>query len=183
MVLRITYCNTKRFLKTTIQSFKSYFSGGYQRLPKTPPCNPFSCTGSRDRAGMHATHFNLNHREPETATNHHKKTETATKEAGGNLNLKEPNLIKKQENKTKVDCENPEKDEDESSSKCFVTRKLKEFEKMDRNNIDLVLDIEEVLHYYSRLTCPVYRDIIEKFFVEMYSGTFVLSRVENSVLK
>ncbi|GKE37578.1 hypothetical protein Tco_1460983 [Tanacetum coccineum] len=75
------------------------------------------------------------------------------------------------------------KDEEESSSKCLVTRKLKELEMMDRNNVDLVLDIEEVLHYYSRLTCPVYREIMDKFFVEMYSGTFSFSGFDNSVLR
>ncbi|GJT56419.1 hypothetical protein Tco_0991473 [Tanacetum coccineum] len=34
-------------------------------------------------------------------------------------------------------------EKEESSSKCLVTRKLKELEMMDRNNVDLVLDIEE----------------------------------------
>ncbi|KAI3714625.1 hypothetical protein L6452_21583 [Arctium lappa] len=171
MLLRITYSNTKRFLKKTIESFKSYFPGGYQRLPKKPPCNPFSCTGSR------------RYRQSETTTNSHTKAAATTaKRTRDQLKLKEPNLIiKKQENK-KMDHGNDD-DQDESSSKCLVTRKLKELEMMDRNNADLVLDIEEVLHYYSRLTCPAYRDIVEKFFVEVYSGTFHLSRGDNSVSK
>ncbi|KAL8189677.1 hypothetical protein R6Q57_029243 [Mikania cordata] len=176
MLLRITFSDTKKFLKGTIQSFKSYFAGGYQRLPKTPHCNPFSCTGSDGGAtGIRPA-------------NHLKKTTVIIKETC-NKKLKEPNLIinhhevdtKKQENK-KSKCEDREKDDDESS-KCLVTRKLKELEMMDQSNVDLVLDIEEVLHYHSRLTCPVYRDIVEKFFVELYPGTFVLARAENSVSK
>ena len=87
-------------------------------------------------------------------------------------------MIMNSQEKTKMDYG---KDEEESSSKCLVTRKLKELKMMDRNNVDFVLDIEEVLHYYSRLTCPVYREIMEKFFVEMYSGTFNFSGFDNSV--
>lgn len=51
----------------------------------------------------------------------------------------------------------------------LVTEKLKEMEMMDGGNVEHVLDIEEVIHYYSRLTCPAYRRIIDKFFMEIYS--------------
>ncbi|XWS69884.1 hypothetical protein CRYUN_Cryun03dG0002100 [Craigia yunnanensis] len=50
-----------------------------------------------------------------------------------------------------------------------VAQKLKELEMMDMSNVDHVLDIEEVLHYYSRLTCPAYLDIVDKFFMDMYT--------------
>ncbi|KAI3524610.1 hypothetical protein L1887_03269 [Cichorium endivia] len=181
MLLRFTYSNTKRLLKRTIESFKSYFPGGYQRLPKIPPCNPFSCTGSRGGARPRTTHFTHSTRESEITTNH-PKNPAATRKETSSLKVKDANLVvdhyevdsKKQD--IKMDCGSHVKDEEESS-KSLVTRKLKELEMMDRNNIDLVFDIEEVLHYYSRLTCPIYRDIIEKFFVEMYSGTFNLSHV------
>lgn len=54
----------------------------------------------------------------------------------------------------------------------LIAQKLKELEKMDMSNIDHVLDIEEVLHYYSLLTCPAYVEIVDKFFTEMYSEFF-----------
>lgn len=187
MSLRVTYSNTKRFFKRTMQSFKSYFPRGYQRLHKTPPCNPFSCTGNRHRARPHMTHFNHIYRRPENTLNHHTKVATTIKETTKYLNVKEPNMI--MNTHYEVDSANSQgkkkmddgKEEEESSSKCLVTRKLKELKMMDRNNVDLVLDIEEVLHYYSRLTSPVYREIMEKFFVEMYSGTFNFSGFDNSV--
>ncbi|OMO58005.1 hypothetical protein COLO4_34929 [Corchorus olitorius] len=50
-----------------------------------------------------------------------------------------------------------------------VAQKLKEMEMMDMSNVDHVLDIEEVLHYYSRLTCPAYLDIVDKFFMDLYT--------------
>jgi hypothetical protein len=50
-----------------------------------------------------------------------------------------------------------------------VAQKLKELEMMDVSNVEHVLDVEEVLHYYSRLTCPAYLDIVDKFFMDMYA--------------
>ncbi|KAJ1419393.1 hypothetical protein SESBI_15144 [Sesbania bispinosa] len=55
---------------------------------------------------------------------------------------------------------------------CLVEQKLRELEMLDMSNVDYVLDIEEVLHYYSRLTCPAYLEIVEKFFMEIYSEFF-----------
>ncbi|GAV82127.1 hypothetical protein CFOL_v3_25580 [Cephalotus follicularis] len=52
-------------------------------------------------------------------------------------------------------------------STSLVEQKLKEIEKMDVSNVDHVLDIEQVLHYYSRLTCPPFLDIVDKFFLDM----------------
>lgn len=58
---------------------------------------------------------------------------------------------------------------------CMVEQKLRELEMLDMSNVDYVLDIEEVLHYYSRLTCPAYLEIVDTFFVEMYSEFFAPS--------
>ncbi|OWM89903.1 uncharacterized protein LOC116194727 [Punica granatum] len=65
----------------------------------------------------------------------------------------------------------------------LVAKKLKELEMIDVSNIEHVLDIEEVLHYYSLLTCPTYLDIVEKFFMELYAeffGSPALSSSHNS---
>lgn len=51
----------------------------------------------------------------------------------------------------------------------ILVEKMKELEMMDEYDMDHVLDVEEVLHHYSRLTCPVYLDIVDKFFTDMYS--------------
>ncbi|KVH93898.1 hypothetical protein Ccrd_004044 [Cynara cardunculus var. scolymus] len=164
--------------------------GGYQRLPKTPPCNPFSCT--RTRGGRPTVnHFSHRYRPSETTANRRTKAAAATAKGTSHdhylINPKEPNLIindhydeanhrrRKKQEKKKIDHG--------KDKECLVTRKLKELEMMDRNNVDLVLDIEEALHYYSRLTCPAYRDIVEKFFVELYSKSFNLSRGNNAVSK
>ncbi|XP_021276422.1 uncharacterized protein LOC110410850 [Herrania umbratica] len=64
-----------------------------------------------------------------------------------------------------------------------VAQKLKGLEMMDRSNMDHVLDIEEVLHYYSRLTCPAYLDIVDKFFMDIcteFSGPAASPKSVNS---
>ncbi|KAK4754970.1 hypothetical protein SAY87_008727 [Trapa incisa] len=51
----------------------------------------------------------------------------------------------------------------------LVAKKLKEMEIIDAGNADHVTDIQEVLHYYSLLTCPAYLDIVDRFFLHMYA--------------
>jgi hypothetical protein len=46
---------------------------------------------------------------------------------------------------------------------------MKELEIMDVTDVEHVLDVEEALHYYSRLKSPVYLDIVDKFFINMYT--------------
>jgi len=50
-----------------------------------------------------------------------------------------------------------------------LAQKMKELEMMDTGDVEHVLDIEEALHYYSRLTSPVYLDIVDKFFTDMHT--------------
>ncbi|OVA20354.1 hypothetical protein BVC80_157g171 [Macleaya cordata] len=64
----------------------------------------------------------------------------------------------------------------EVSHYYLVAKKLRELELMDMSDMEHVLDVEEVIHYYSRLTCPVYLDIFDKFFMQMYSEFFLLHK-------
>lgn len=58
----------------------------------------------------------------------------------------------------------------------MVEKKLRDLEMLDMSDVDHVLDIEEVLHYYSRLTCPLYLEIVDKFFMEIYTEFFSSAR-------
>lgn len=55
----------------------------------------------------------------------------------------------------------------------ILARKMKELEMLDAYNMDHVFDVHELLHHYSHLTCPVYLDIVENFFVNMYPDFFL----------
>lgn len=44
-----------------------------------------------------------------------------------------------------------------------LARKIKEMETADAGDVEQILDIEEALHYYSRLKSPVYVDMYDDF--------------------
>ncbi|TXG69061.1 hypothetical protein EZV62_003996 [Acer yangbiense] len=50
-----------------------------------------------------------------------------------------------------------------------LAQKMQQLDMMDAADVEHVLDVEEALHYYSRLRSPVYLDIVDRFFVDMYS--------------
>lgn len=54
-----------------------------------------------------------------------------------------------------------------------LLQKMKELEMMDASDVDHVLDIEEVLHCYSLLKSPIYLDIVDTFFMDMYHELFL----------
>ncbi|KAK7398943.1 hypothetical protein VNO78_10117 [Psophocarpus tetragonolobus] len=60
----------------------------------------------------------------------------------------------------------------ECNARDRVEKKLRELLKLNMSDVDHVLDIEEVLHYYSRLTCPLYLEIVDKLFMQLYSEFF-----------
>ncbi|KAL5572665.1 hypothetical protein UlMin_022262 [Ulmus minor] len=78
-------------------------------------------------------------------------------------------------------CSGKELKREQGKKYCLVEEKLKELEMLDKSNVDHVLDIEEILHYYSRLTCPAYVDIVDNFFVEMFVEFFGPSTPVHSV--
>lgn len=51
----------------------------------------------------------------------------------------------------------------------IFAQKMKELGMMDPSDLEHVLDIEEALYYYSRLKCPIYLDIVDKFFMNINS--------------
>lgn len=64
--------------------------------------------------------------------------------------------------------------------RCLIAEKMKELEMADVYNKDHVMDIEEALHYYSLISCPVYQEIVDRFFMEIYSE-FLLPQPSASI--
>ena len=209
MLLR-TISNTKKFFQKTVESFKSFLSGGYERLPKNSPCNSFPCGGGSIHHQVKCTHSyrELNeYYRPDSSTQRDaigihpeqtnkarsKKKESSTALVSRNESRVPDDLMNYADhgggpgkNFYQVDRkENPKKKkilyqgkryQDFSSTRglkgersSLVEKKLKELEMLDKSNVEHVLDIEEVLHYYSRLTCPAYVDIVDSFFMDMYA--------------
>ncbi|KAJ7973873.1 ATP-dependent RNA helicase DDX11-like protein [Quillaja saponaria] len=226
MLLKNPISNTKKFFQKTLQNFKSFFSAGYQKLPKTPPHHPFTysvAAGSVIDMNIHPSYRDLDkfytdfkdqwdsEKDKAVKIRSRKKTMLSSptrqpdEEVCGNgsslINFNSKTSPLHGQNNKQIESRSEEnqnqskstsvthqrrKQEDSlySNSKgkreqrnCMVAQKLKELETFDMGNVDYVLDIEEVLHYYSRLTCPAYLEIVDKFFMDMYSEFFALPQL------
>lgn len=79
-----------------------------------------------------------------------------------------------QEKKKKKGSSHPRKKEDFNSENMnkkvhALAQKMKAMDMVDAGDLERVLDIEEALHYYSRLKSPVYVDIVDNFFMSIQS--------------
>ncbi|KAM7512821.1 hypothetical protein LguiB_011696 [Lonicera macranthoides] len=192
MLLKTSISSTKRFFKKTIQSFKSLLSNGYQKLPKSPSFNQFSCTEKnlgqkyREMDTFYTEFTNQWDRDKEKAAVKRNESKilisTRTNEMHYENSMEYAKVDSINEKKGVIGKEMKRRGNDQFFSTSgasrrvvreergyLITRKLRELEMMDLSNVEHVLDIEEILHYYSRLTCPAYLDIVDNFFMEMYS--------------
>nr|GMC58792.1 uncharacterized protein LOC104880645 [Ipomoea batatas]GMC63458.1 uncharacterized protein LOC104880645 [Ipomoea batatas] len=200
MLLRSSISTTKKFFQKTLDTFKSFLSSGYQKLPKSPPCTPFPCpdnaphykdlerfysdfTAQWDETEKGKCRKRTKKRDP---PHHSKAHQTEADQKGStqvNFNPNNNHHGKKGDDemgqKRKKIVYNGKKYQEFSSlnglrkeRSYVVAQKLKELKMIDNSNEEHMLDVEEILHYYSRLTCPAYLDIVDKFFMEMYSELF-----------
>ncbi|KAL2321268.1 hypothetical protein Fmac_030237 [Flemingia macrophylla] len=212
--------STKKFFQKTIKNFKSFFSPGYQRLPKASPhtthlsysmaMDMTSNTSYQDMEKLYTDFSDQWESENEKARRRRikkkaalpSKQESSEVYSGSYISLsnsshtQKKNKVEKkvegdnnnnQNNKRSLNLQKGRQKEsppfmslgwrEHSHRYCIVEQKLRELEMLDMNNVEYVLDIEEVLHYYSRLTCPAYLEIVDKFFSEMYSELFGPSSV------
>lgn len=201
LLMRNSISTTKKFFQRTLGSLKSFFTGGsYQKLPKSPRRSPSaavevininqwdsaSCTKKKIITSKSTKHESDPIRSTTTTTNQ------VEKKKNDQANHRKV-MIMKNNNNGKLEEYNNFKDRlrsnDEGIRKykyCLVEEKLKELEMLDVSNVDHVLDIEEVLHYYSRLTCPAYLEIVDKFFMDMFAelcGSSTPARRVNSSLR
>ncbi|CAK7356688.1 unnamed protein product [Dovyalis caffra] len=189
MQLRESIHKTKKFFHNTLHNLKSILLGGYQKLTKPTSFNPFSCGRSNVKNYQtdqyYADFCNEWEYDLEKAMNRKSNSFMGSKEPmrdedmsnESEMKLAKSPLKKKQgggkeENSKKI---SQLKKADEKSSKntnesgYVLANKMKELEMMDVSDVEHVLDVEEALHYYSRLKSPVYLDIVDKFFTNMYT--------------
>ncbi|XP_009784188.1 uncharacterized protein [Nicotiana sylvestris] len=221
MFLKTSISSTKKLFQKTLDSVKSFFAGGYQKLPKCPPCSPLLlCAGGADTNVNRSytelekyytdfsTHWDCGKDKPK------RKSKNKIISPSANISRQEDDVHQKIVRFTKVSprksnyqvLEKEREDHDscqvlgsnddlkrkkimyEGKKKCqeisspgddlreersyLVAQKLRELKMLEKNNEEHGRDIEEVLYYYSRLTCPTYVEIVDKFFMEMYSELF-----------
>ncbi|KAL8043183.1 hypothetical protein ABFX02_09G102200 [Erythranthe guttata] len=179
MLVKETLYKTKKYCNKTLGNLKSLVLSRRQKLPK----NPIFCTSKRvctKRQELNSFYTSFSDKWDST-------TNKVVEKKEGQHSPKV--RIKKDEEYSKssvsiADCNEFEDLKQEKKEGKYVARKqrdssfraadalarkMKELDMMDVNDMDHVMDVEEVLHYYSRLTCPAYLEIVDNFFVDMYS--------------
>lgn len=196
MLLRDSIEKTKNLFNKTLVNLKSFFFGGYQKLPKPPPFHPFSCGRSRQedsqREKFYAHFCNEWEVDLDKGTTRTQKdakeqvkdgddpcSDTAMKHVNYQSPVKnEQQEVERERGKREKKTEKKvggsksvktEETDGVNAGGLVLAKRMKELEMMDISDMDHVLDIEEALHYYSRLKSPVYVGIVDKFFMDMYS--------------
>ncbi|CAN4088995.1 unnamed protein product [Withania somnifera] len=176
MLLKKTIQKTKNFLHKTPQSqVVSLWSkriSGSKRIPKTTV---------KELDDLYRDYYQQWHQPDHNETQDRKITDRTAREyqwmAEGDYSESQRKLV------VRFDMENIERDrrkEDEKKGREVLTRstskggltlmqKMEELEMMEGEDTDHVLDIEEVLQCYSLLNSPVYVDIADRFFMDMYT--------------
>ncbi|KAL9238646.1 hypothetical protein vseg_013042 [Gypsophila vaccaria] len=169
MLLKNSIRKAEKFILKTLQNMKTMLFGSYDSIPRTLFLNPLSCTGidhNNSRNVDHSRSKFLNR----TSSDHSVKQ---------SVRISPENTISvvDQRNVKSMSFENPRKVElkSEHSSRRYASdgtyilaQKMKELDMMEVGDVDHALDVEEALSYYSRLSCPVYVEIVDKFFMDMY---------------
>ncbi|KAJ1388782.1 putative ATP-dependent RNA helicase DDX11 isoform [Sesbania bispinosa] len=189
--LRETFCKTKIFFLKSLQNFRSFLSGGYQRLPRSLSFNPFLCSIGNARTHTGDQLYNefydlmqsdLGRIKMLGNNSISRSRESATEDAtctrsfmcfAKQIPQKSIHEDREKERKNKGSSQLTKK-EDSSSQNMnkgaqVLAQKMKELDMMDAGDLEHVLDIEEALHYYSRLKSPIYLDIVDKFFKDINS--------------
>ncbi|CAA0383559.1 unnamed protein product [Arabidopsis thaliana] len=158
MVLRSSISNTRKLFQKTIDNFKSFFfnNGAYHKLPKTP--NNTSTNNNNDHPNSNII--------TSSSSSIHKQFQPKPKDyvTTNKASSLQPRIGDRDEtlfSQPKVN---------------LVRTKLKEMEKMMNDDIIsdeyYVSDVREFLHCYSRLRYTAYLDVVENFFMEVYSDFF-----------
>lgn len=202
LLIRETIHKTKLCFYKTLQNLKSFCYGKCQKLPKFPSFNPFSCSGSgrRSRKEYQIDQFYIkfcdeweasldkakeSYNTSLMASKEHRKEEAAEDACRGSfIKFAKRSPVKVEEEQKKK--ESTQIGKEESCSKntneggLVLAQKMKDMEMIDTDDMEHVLDVEEALHYYSRLTSPLYVEIVDKFFTDMYTE-FSVPQVSNSI--
>nr|KYP54203.1 hypothetical protein KK1_000378 [Cajanus cajan] len=166
MLLTETIRKTKFFFHKSFRNFWSFFYGEYQKLPRSLSFNPFLC-----KIGNARTH---------TSDRFYNEFYDMLQSDLSRINMYGNNMsspqksIHKERTQEKNKANSPLRKKDSNSQNMnkgahVLAQKMKALDMMDASDLEHVLDIEEALHYYSRLKSPVYLDIVDKFFMDIQS--------------
>ncbi|KAJ8755958.1 hypothetical protein K2173_024503 [Erythroxylum novogranatense] len=188
MQLRESIKKTKNMFHATRRRLRSLFFAEYGKFFKPIICNLFSCgrvNVKNKLADRYYTDFcNELECDLEKALKRKNTTFMATQETkpeqsdsdGGSVKFASTQLKEKEEAEEEKEkkCPPVKKPEEECPNNIKeggypLADKMKELEKMNLCDVEDALDVEEAVHYYSRLNSPVYLGIVDKFLTDMYT--------------
>ncbi|GAB4860578.1 hypothetical protein Ancab_035738 [Ancistrocladus abbreviatus] len=185
MLPRNSIQKSKSFFHKAVLALKSFLFGRYRNLPKTLVLNPLS-NCNNDLKSNHSDHIYPEFSIP-WEPDHQENTQNVMKESiilprmddsnyysGRSMKISDKATVKNKQEAQKNDGRRGEASSKYGNAGSYLlAQKMKELEMMDIGNVDHSLDVEEAIHYYSRLTCPIYLDIVDKFFMDMYTEFFI----------
>jgi len=191
MLLKKSMLKTKSFILKTLQNLRSFLFAGYEKISRTLLLNPLSCSSIGQRSHqpdqIYSQYTNQSVPDHNEDNGYHMIKQIidvvpSTEALTPNISMNHSSgvLTSSYESMAKKQAGADQRKMEPTSSRCSFSRfqngvsytlaqKMKELEMMDLSDGDHSLDVEEALHYYSRLTCPVYVDIVNKFFMDMYA--------------
>ncbi|KAL9304469.1 hypothetical protein ACSQ67_021732 [Phaseolus vulgaris] len=203
MQLRQTFRKTKVFFHKSFQNFLSFFFGEYQKLPRSLSFNPFLCRIGNARAHRNDQFYNEFYDLLQTDLNRINMygNNSRSRSAMGAASCTESfvRFAKQRPQKSKIEERAQEKKKKKGSSHLkkkedlnsqnmnkkvhVLAQKMKAMDMVDAGDLEHVLDMEEALHYYSRLKSPVYVDIVDNFFMNIQSELSVSQPCASSSIK
>ncbi|KAK4428095.1 hypothetical protein Salat_1578500 [Sesamum alatum] len=177
MLIKETLYRTKKFFYKAFTNLKSFILERYQKLPKNPYASPINNTMKSKLHGVDNLCRSLSQQWDNSTDQtvmkkkeRHLSPKVETKGDGqGCKNAGDCSGLEQDKKVSKISSGRKQEEESSFLAAVALAKKMKELEMMDVNDMDHVMDVEEVLHYYSRLTCPAYLEIVDKFFMDMYS--------------
>ena len=141
-----------RFLKKTLGSIKSTIcSSDYKNLPNdTPLLSPYSCSRRCPEDSQTQTKESYTVICCDTAV-----ADTTHQKSLNNQHKKKPKKV-------------AEPFEDAKKRGDALAQKMKDLNMVDLRDVDHALDVREALRCYSSIRSPVYLDIVDNFFTDMY---------------
>ncbi|XP_073014634.1 uncharacterized protein [Primulina eburnea] len=149
---------TSKILQKTLKNLKSVLLQRQQKQPETPLLDPISSPNEPTKGDEHQRCI---------------KTSMYGADQKGFKDLKE-------EKKT-ITYSVVKQEESGFLAVHTLAQKMNDLDLMNVNDDeDHVSDLEEFFHYYSLITCPAYLELVDRFFMDMYSE-FIVPHLSKSV--
>ncbi|CAN4098353.1 unnamed protein product [Withania somnifera] len=167
MLLKKTFQKTKNLFLKTLHNLNSFLFRSHHKLPKVCHFNPFFSRSNRIPSSI-IQELDDFYRDFSQQLEHCIQNEVPERKCTGEESA---NNTMKDQIQRRTCCEDKLGDDllRATSKGEILAQKMKELDMMDEEDLDQMLDIKEVLYYYSHLKCPVYLDIVDRYFMDIYN--------------